>query len=110
MNMIFPQLTDFRKKLAITIGSTEFTREEWTPKQERGKISKNILISKARWIFHFERCNVDHNRKKRINQPVILKRTQRRMEVVIATYGDINDTQEAETDTTTKDRTMNSNP
>ena len=32
------------------------------------------------------------------------------MEVVIATYGDINDTQEAEIDTTTRERTLNSNP
>ena len=32
------------------------------------------------------------------------------MEVVIATYGDINDTPEAETDTTTKEITLNSNP
>ena len=105
-----PQLTNFRKKLARTIGSTDFTREEWTLKQERVKISTNILIAKARWVFHCERCNVDHNRKKRINQSVILKRTQRRMEVVIATYGDINDTQEAETDTTTRERTLNINP
>ena len=79
----------------ILPGSTDFTREEWTLKQERGKISTSILIYKASWVFHCERCNVDHNRKKRINQAVILKRTQRRIEVVIATYGDINDTQEA---------------
>ena len=32
------------------------------------------------------------------------------MEVVIATYGDINDTQEADTDTTTRERTLNINP
>ena len=32
------------------------------------------------------------------------------MEVVIATYGYINDTQEAEIDTKTKERTLNSNP
>ena len=67
-------------------------------------------MAKACWVFHCERCNVDHNIKKRINQAVIIKRTQRRMEVVIATYGDINDTQEAETDTKTKERTLNSNP
>ena len=87
------------------LGSTEFTREEWTLKQERGRISTNILIAKARWVFHCEHCNVDHNRKKRINQAVILKRTQRRMEVVVATYGDINDTQEAETDTKKRENT-----
>ena len=34
----------------------------------------------------------------------------RRTEVVIAIYGDIHDTQEAETDTKTKERTLNSNP
>ena len=32
------------------------------------------------------------------------------MKVVIETYGDINDTPEAEIDTTTKDITLNSNP
>ena len=69
---------------------------------KRGKISTNILIAKALWIFRCERCNVDHNRNKRINEAVILKRTQRRMDVVIATYGDINDTPEEETNTTTK--------
>ena len=31
------------------------------------------------------------------------------MEVVIATYGDINDTQEVEIDTTARERTLNSN-
>ena len=97
-------------KLARTIGSTYFTREKWTLKKERGKISTNILIAKARWVFHCERCNVDHNRNKIINQAVILKRTQRRMEVVIATYGDINYTSKSETNTTTKEITLNSNP
>ena len=97
-----PQLTNFRKKLARTIGSTDFTREEWTLKQERGKISTNILIAKAHWVLHCERCNVDHNRNKRINQAVILKRTQRQVEVLIATYVDINDTIEEETNITTK--------
>ena len=32
------------------------------------------------------------------------------MEVVIATYGDINDTQEVETDTTTREITLKINP
>ena len=32
------------------------------------------------------------------------------MEVVIAIYGDINDTPEAKIDTTTKERTLKSNP
>ena len=32
------------------------------------------------------------------------------MKLVIATYGDINDTQEAEIDTTTRERTLNINP
>ena len=32
------------------------------------------------------------------------------MEVVISTYRDINDTPEAETETTTKERTLNINP
>ena len=32
------------------------------------------------------------------------------MEVVIETYGDINDTPEEETNTTTKERTLTSNP
>ena len=45
-------------------------------------------------VFHCERCNVDHNRNKRINQAVSLKSTHRRMEVAIVTYGDINDTPE----------------
>ena len=42
-----PQMTNFQKKLAKTIGSKYFTREEWTLKKERGKISTNIPISKA---------------------------------------------------------------
>ena len=66
--------TNFRKKLAGTIGSADFTREECTLKQERGKISTYILISKALWVFHCERCNVDHNSKKRINQALTLKK------------------------------------
>ena len=108
--MRLPQLTNFLKKLARTIGTIDFTREEWALKQERGKISTNILIAKARWVFHCERCKADHNRNKRTNQAVIPERTQRRMEVVISTFGYINDTPEAETNTTTKEITLNSNP
>ena len=73
-----------------------------TKKKERGKISTNVLIAKARWVFHCERCNVDHNRNKIINQAVILKMSQRQTEVLITNYGDINDTPEEETNTTTK--------
>ena len=84
------------KKIKIEI------EEEWTLKQERGKISTNIIISRALWVFHCERCKVDHNRNKIINQAVILKMTQRQIDVIIATYGDINDTPEEDTNTTTK--------
>ena len=102
--------SNIQKKIANQTGKEDFTKEEWMLKEEPDNISTTILIAKARWVFHCERCNVDHNRKKRINQAVILKRTQIRMEVVIATYVDINYTPEVETDTTTRERTLNSNP
>ena len=73
-------LTRFRQQIARLLGKEDFTREEWmleTPQH----LEATLLIAKARWAFHCERCNIDHHRRTRLNLEVVLDRTQRRVQM-----------------------------
>ena len=76
-------MLEFRKKLADHEDRQIFIDNEWNLKETTSNKYTDTLISKARWEFHCERCNVVHKRKRRINSIVVLNRTLRRMDVVI---------------------------
>ena len=61
-NYDYKQLAIFRKKIANLIEEEDFTKEQWTLNDKSNQNTTNILIAKARWIYHCERCNVDHNK------------------------------------------------
>ena len=41
---------------------------------------------KARWTFHCEKCKVDHQNRKRINQEIFIKRTMNRIKILNDKY------------------------
>jgi len=73
-------------------------------KEERSNISTTILIAKARWVFHCERCNVDHHKKKRINHQTALQKTNKRMLIIITNNFEVIRKQTEETITPTHNK------
>ena len=57
--------------------------------KEPSKTATTILIAKSRWIFHCERCNVDHRKKKRINHKTALQKTNKRMTIITNNFEEI---------------------
>lgn len=78
-----PHISAFCQNVAKSVGRADFKREEWNLEHKSDAELNTILIAKACWIFYCERCTVDHNRRKRTNQQVILKRTQQRTQLAI---------------------------
>ena len=74
-----PSIIEFRNRITEIINQKEITDEEWNLEVSTGDIYSDIYIAKARWIFHCERCNVDHRRRRRVNIQIILNRTRKRM-------------------------------
>ena len=83
------QVTIFRKIIANQTGKEDFTKEEWMLQKEPSKTATTILIAKSRWIFHCERCNVDHRKKKRINHKTALQKTNKRMTIITNNFEEI---------------------
>ena len=78
--------TTFRQNIAKTVDKTDFIKQEWNLEKESATEHTTIIIAKARWALHCERCNIDHNRKKIFHQKIVLKRTQSRMDIAVNTH------------------------
>ena len=61
--------------------SPDFDKEEWALDKEMGEKVK-VLIAKARWIYHCERCKIDQGKRKRMNIEIVMQRLDRRMKIV----------------------------
>ena len=77
-------LMRFRRHIAQLLGKQDLTYDEWMLEKTQGPEAM-LLIAKARWAFHCERCNIDHKRRQRFNMEVVLTRTQRRVLTAIKT-------------------------
>mmetsp|Transcript_45019 Transcript_45019/g.54109 ORF Transcript_45019/g.54109 Transcript_45019/m.54109 type:complete len:196 (+) Transcript_45019:1-588(+) len=77
-----PQLATFRQNIATLAQSKDFTRDTWMLQSTTTDPKTTILIAKARWVFHCERCNIDHHSSKRLHQQIVLQRTKKRMTTV----------------------------
>ena len=73
----------FRRKLAQHLNTERITDQEWNLQQTKEKTLQTITIAKARWIYHCERCKVDHKERRRINSKVVLERLKRRIELLV---------------------------
>ena len=74
------KLIEFRQKIAQKVDRQDFTESEWNLQTDTNNKLTSIIIAKARWALHCERCNIDHKRRKRLNLKVVLNRTIKRME------------------------------
>jgi hypothetical protein len=61
---------------------TKPTRDEWNLQAEKMGQEKMIIIGKARWIWHRERCNVDVRKRKRIDIDLMVARLRREIKRV----------------------------
>ena len=72
----------FKRLLAEKLKREQFSIDEWNLMVPTKNQNVTIYIAKARWAFHCERCNVDHRRRRKINNTIVLNRTQKRMELI----------------------------
>ena len=61
----------------------QISKEEWALEMDVEETLK-VLIAKARWVYHCERCNIDHGKRKRMNLEIVMQRLDRRMKVIEA--------------------------
>ena len=79
------KLSIFRQHIAHLYRRKDFTQREWMLEATQ-PIEIMITIAKARWVFHCERCQIDHKRRRRFQLKVVLDRTQRRMQLLHDMY------------------------
>ena len=62
-------IQDFMEQVAkSTRGSGPISREEWSLEKKEMEEKQMILIAKARWVYHCERCKIDRRRRKRVDR------------------------------------------
>ena len=83
-----PQMRRFREKVAEICRREDFNKEEWNLKTSTNDIQIDATIAKARWIFHCERCKVDHKRRRRINLEVLTNKVKTQIEVIRKLLGE----------------------
>ena len=79
-----PTLSRFRQQTAHLLGKEDFIYDEWILETTQGT-EATLLIAKARWAFHCERCNIDQNRRNRLILEVFLAWIQRRIQMATDT-------------------------
>ena len=58
-----------------------FNKEEWRLEEEKMSEREMLMVAKARWIYHCERCKIDMKQRKRIDITVLMNRLTRRMKI-----------------------------
>ena len=59
----------------------DFSNKEWTLEKKAETNIETVATVKARWLYHCERCNLDHNRKKTLNIEALLIRLKLRLQL-----------------------------
>ena len=70
------------EKVAAWIGRDPFSKEEWRLEKQKMERQEILIITKARWIYHCERCKMDMGRRRKLNIEVLMNRLERRVRVV----------------------------
>ena len=60
------------------------SREEWSLAEANISNARALVIAKARWIYHKERCRVDHRQRKTINTAVLVAKLERALATSLA--------------------------
>ena len=58
-----------------------FSKAEWRLEEEKMSEKEMLMVAKARWIYHCERCKIDMKQRKRIDITVLMNRLTRRMKI-----------------------------
>ena len=76
-------MEELRERVARRAGrqNPQITKEEWMLEEEVEEKTR-VLIAKARWIYHCERCKIDLGKRRRMNLEIVMQRLDRRMEIV----------------------------
>jgi len=77
-----PKVLEFRKQIARIIYKETITNEEWML-QKSIDTASDTVIAKARWVYHCERCKIDHKSRRRINNNILLDTTIHRTDLAL---------------------------
>ena len=73
----------FRKRVAKRgRRGGDITKEEWNLEAEGMEENMMVLIAKARWVYHCERCKMDRKKRRRLNMETLMNRLDRRMAII----------------------------
>ena len=75
-------MQEMNKKVAARVERDQpFSKEEWRLEEEKMSEREMLMVAKARWIYHCERCKIDMKQRKRIDITVLMNRLTRRMKI-----------------------------
>ena len=75
-------MQEMNKKVAARVERDQpFSKEEWRLEEEKMSEKEMLMVAKARWIYHCERCKIDMKQRKRIDITVLMNRLTRRMKI-----------------------------
>ena len=74
------EIEKLRSRVAAVAGRQppHFSREEWALDAVVDGPTKLIIVA-ARWIYHCERCNIDHGKRRRMTLNIVMQKLQRRL-------------------------------
>jgi hypothetical protein len=75
-------MQEMNKKVPARVERDQpFSKEEWRLEEEKMSEIEMLMVAKARWIYHCERCKIDMKQRKRIDITLLMNRLTRRMKI-----------------------------
>ena len=74
-----PSIIEYRSRIVEILSHKKIIHEEWNLEISTKNIYSDVYMANTRWVFHCERCNVDHRRRRRVNIPIIFNRNKKKM-------------------------------
>ena len=75
---------ELRQALARKANRESISREEWQLKKEIMSDELSIMIAKARWLLHKDRCSIDNKQKRKMNITALMDKLNRRLALLKA--------------------------
>ena len=74
------QATELRRMIANKLGKREISQRQWRLEEALAE-QEMIVIAKVRWIYHCERCKIDHGERKIMNLRLIMQKLNKSIEI-----------------------------
>ena len=73
---------EMNERAAASVGRAQaFSKAAWRLEEEGMEEREKLMIAKARWVYHCERCKMDMGKQRRLNINKLMDRVNRRIEI-----------------------------